>query len=260
MKQVKFFLVALMAVVMGMSVTSCMKGENNTVVPVDGVITLVNTFPYQFQVEGSNVIFEASSMSIPGLSSDAYSGDIVLLNAQYDTETQPVDQNTKKIIVEAAGAEKLNVNSYVSSDDVTYNRSIISLSRYGSSVSPYLYSAKWIIFPMPFCVEKEENVSSHTFYLVYDKENTANDDNTMVLRLRHTSTEDADKEKTVVTRYRAFNIANVVSRFEGTKLKTIKIIVPEQTGDSPKIEEGSNNGYKDATYTINDYDKYVTNN
>ena len=29
MKQVKFFLVALMAVVMGMSVTSCMKGENN---------------------------------------------------------------------------------------------------------------------------------------------------------------------------------------------------------------------------------------
>ena len=68
------------------------------------------------------------------------------------------------------------------------------------------------------------------------------------------------KEKTVVTRYRAFNIANVVSRFEGTKLKTIKIIVPEQTGDSPKIEEGSNNGYKDATYTINDYDKYVTNN
>lgn len=75
--------------------------------------------------------------------------------------------------MEAAGAEKLNVNSYVSSDDVTYNRSIISLSRYGSSVSPYLYSAKWIIFPMPFCVEKEENVSSHTFYLVYDKENTA---------------------------------------------------------------------------------------
>ncbi len=94
-------------------------------------------------------------MSIPGLSSDAYSGDIVLLNAQYDTETQPVDQNTKKIIVEAAGAEKLNVNSYVSSDDVTYNRFIHwSLSRYGSSVSPYLYSAKWIIFPMPFCVEE----------------------------------------------------------------------------------------------------------
>lgn len=30
MKQMKFFLVALMAVVMGMSVTSCMNGEDNT--------------------------------------------------------------------------------------------------------------------------------------------------------------------------------------------------------------------------------------
>ncbi len=30
MKQVKFFLVALMAVVMGMSVTSCMNGDDNT--------------------------------------------------------------------------------------------------------------------------------------------------------------------------------------------------------------------------------------
>ena len=31
MKQMKFFLVALMAVVMGMSVTSCMNGENNPI-------------------------------------------------------------------------------------------------------------------------------------------------------------------------------------------------------------------------------------
>jgi len=30
MKQMKFFLVALMAVVMGMSVTSCMNGDDNT--------------------------------------------------------------------------------------------------------------------------------------------------------------------------------------------------------------------------------------
>ena len=30
MKQVKFFLVALMAVVMGMSVTSCMNGDETT--------------------------------------------------------------------------------------------------------------------------------------------------------------------------------------------------------------------------------------
>ena len=31
MKQMKFFLVALMAVVMGMSVTSCMKGDDKSI-------------------------------------------------------------------------------------------------------------------------------------------------------------------------------------------------------------------------------------
>ena len=49
MKQVKFFLVALMAVVMGMSVTSCMNGDDNhnvtMTVPVKYNYCLLYTSP-----------------------------------------------------------------------------------------------------------------------------------------------------------------------------------------------------------------------
>ena len=258
MKQMKFFLMALMAVVMGVSVTSCMKGDDNPIVPVNGIITLKNTFPYQFQVEGSDVVFEASNMTIPGLASDAYSGDIVLLNSQYNRNEQPVDQNTKKIIVEALGALKLNSNTLAtSSNDVASNRSILPLSNYGYDLAPYLYGPNWIIFPMPFYVEKQDDLSAHMFYLVYDKEHADNNQNTMVLRLRHVSSGDVKKETTIVTTYKAFNIRNLVSEFAGETLKTIKIITQEKSGDSPEITSGSTNSYREQTYTISNYDKYV---
>ena len=255
MKQMKIFLVAVMTVVMGVSVTSCMKGENNTIQSVSGIITLVNTFPYQFQVENSNVIFEASTMTVPGLSNDASSGDIVLLQSQYDTEKQPVDNNTKKIIVDVAAAIKLNGNTASVTNDVTPNRTIIPLRNYG--VEPYLYSANWIIIPMPFYVEKSEKESSHMFYLVYDKAHSDNNANTMVLRLRHVSSEDVKSETSVRQTYKAFNIKNVVSAFEGEQLKSIKIITQEQKGNSPEIAEGSTDAYTEQTYVINDYNKFV---
>lgn len=264
MKQMKFFLVALIALVMGVSVTSCMNGEDNTIVPVSGIITLKSTFPYQFQVEGSDVVFEASSMTIPGLSSDAYNGDIVLLYSQYDSKTQAVDQNTKKVIVEVASATKLNVNANTTQSDVDYNRSIVPLGN--SGLAPTLYSANWLIFPIPFYVEKEESISSHAFYLVHDKVHPDNNPTTMVLRLRHSSSEDVKNEKMAKAMIKAFRITSLVSAFEGDskneKLKTIKIITQEQYGNSPEIkknEDGSydTTGYRDQAYSINNYEKFV---
>lgn len=256
MKQVKFLLVALMAVVMGVSVTSCMKGEDNSIVPVGGIITLKNTFPYQFQVEGSGVVYEASNLTIPGLSADVSTGDIILLQAQYDTKKQAVDQNTKKIVVDVSAALKLNEKTMSSLDDVEFNRSIIPLSRYGSDVVPFLYSANWVIFPMPFYVEKDESISNHQFYLVYDKKHADNNTNTMVLRLRHVSSDDATKETIIKSPYKAFDLRNVVSAFEG-ELKTIKIITQEQKGNSTKIDANSEEGYENKTYVIENYDKFV---
>ena len=196
MAKLKIWMVAL-TLIMGVSLTSCINGDDNTIQPVYGPILLKSTFPYQFQAEGSDVVFEANSATITGLSDNAYPGDMVYLNAQYDTSTQAVDENTKKIIVTVTSAEKLNENTYISQEDVSYNRSVLSTSELGANYSPALYSKNWLIFPIAFYIEKLEMASAlkHSFYLVYDAEHEDNNETTMVLRLRHQSNDDASKEK-----------------------------------------------------------------
>ena len=259
MAKFKIWMVAL-TLIMGVSLTSCFNGDDNTIQPVYGPILLKSTFPYQFQAEGSDVVFEANSATITGLSDNAYPGDMVYLNAQYDTSTQAVDENTKKIIVTVTSAEKLNENTYSSIEDVTYNRSVLSTSELGANYSPALYSKNWLIFPIAFYIEKLEMASAlkHSFYLVYDAEHEDNNETTMVLRLRHQSNDDASKEKSSALLSKAFKITGLVSNFNGgsttNKLKTIKIIIQQQKGSTPEIVEGSTDSYTEYTYEL-DYSK-----
>ena len=61
MKQMKFFLVALMAVVMGMSVTSCMNGDDNTQVndlPVLGKVIFISSFNDGFNGDVCYFLYE----------------------------------------------------------------------------------------------------------------------------------------------------------------------------------------------------------
>ena len=259
MAKLKIWMVAL-TLIMGVSLTSCINGDDNTIQPVYGPILLKSTFPYQFQAEGSDVVFEANSATITGLSDNAYPGDMVYLNAQYDTSTQAVDENTKKIIVTVTSAEKLNENTYISQEDVSYNRSALSTSELGANYSPALYSKNWLIFPIAFYIEKLEMASAlkHSFYLVYDAEHEDNNETTMVLRLRHQSNDDASKEKSSALLSKAFKITDLVRNFNGgsttNKLKTIKIIIQQQKGSTPEIVEGSTDSYTEYTYEL-DYSK-----
>ena len=259
MAKLKIWMVAL-TLIMGVSLTSCINGDDNTIQPVYGPILLKSTFPYQFQAEGSDVVFEANSATITGLSDNAYPGDMVYLNAQYDTSTQAVDENTKKIIVTVTSAEKLNENTYISQEDVSYNRSVLSTSELGANYSPALYSKNWLIFPIAFYIEKFEMASAlkHSFYLVYDAEHEDNNETTMVLRLRHQSNDDASKEKSSALLSKAFKITDLVRNFNGgsttNKLNTIKIIIQQQKGSTPEIVEGSTDSYTEYTYEL-DYSK-----
>ena len=257
MAKFKIWMVAL-TLIMGVSLSSCINGDDNTIQPVYGVITLKSILPYQFQVEGSDIVYEANSLTITGLSENAYPGDIVFLNAQYDTSIQEVNQNTKKIVVTVIGAEKLNEKTYSVMEDVSYNRSVIATST-NSNYIPGFYSKNWLIMPIGLYLEKSawENALKHSFYLVYDKENEDNTEDTMVLRLRHESSEDAAKETVSGIINKAFRITDFVNEFNGgstNKLKTIKIIVQEQSGNSPEITEGSTEGYREYTYEL-DYSK-----
>ena len=260
MKMAKLIWMVALTLIMGVSLTSCINGDDNTIQPVYGPILLKSTFPYQFQAEGSDVVFEANSATITGLSDNAYPGDMVYLNAQYDTSTQAVDENTKKIIVTVTSAEKLNENTYISQEDVSYNRSVLSTSELGANYSPALYSKNWLIFPIAFYIEKLEMASAlkHSFYLVYDAEHEDNNETTMVLRLRHQSNDDASKEKSSALLSKAFKITDLVRNFNGgsttNKLKTIKIIIQQQKGSTPEIVEGSTDSYTEYTYEL-DYSK-----
>lgn len=259
MAKFKIWMVAL-TLITGVSFTSCLNGDDNTIQPVYGPILLKSTFPYQFQAEGSDVVFEANSVTITGLSDNAYAGDMVYLDAQYDTSTQVVDENTKKIIVTVTSASKLNENTYISLEDVPYNRSVLSTLELGANYSPVLYSKNWLIFPISFYIEKSEMASAlkHSFYLVYDAEHEDNNETTMVLRLRHQSNEDASKENSSALLSKAFKITGLVSNFNGgsttNKLKTIKIIIQQQKGKTPEILEGSTDSYTEYTYEL-DYSK-----
>ena len=50
MAKLKIWMVAL-TLIMGVSLTSCINGDDNTIQPVYGPILLKSTFPYQFQAE-----------------------------------------------------------------------------------------------------------------------------------------------------------------------------------------------------------------
>ena len=96
MKQMKFFLVALMAVVMGMSVTSCMNGDDNTQVndlPVlgkvkDSFLGLTFTSLDGFTFKSKNTV-EGTTNFMPG--------DFIVATCSYDTEVD-IDYTTNTII------------------------------------------------------------------------------------------------------------------------------------------------------------------
>lgn len=264
MKQMKFFFLALMAVVMSVSVTSCMNGDENTIVRIDGIITLKSNFmQHEFQGIGSETTFVANN-HVESLAS-AQSGDIIFLLSQYDSKTQAVDQNTSKIYVDVNYAFKLNsnvnANFYEKQDEVGYlaNRTIIPLSNY-QGASPFMYGSDWVIIPIPYYMEKYENLSQHSFTLAYFEDEEVKN-STLRLHLYHNSSEEISKETAINVNYnsyeshKAFNINGLISRFksnnEGKAPQKI-VIVTQEASKAVEIKEGAT-GYNERDYTVENY-------
>ncbi len=111
MKQMKFFLVALMAVVMGMSVTSCMNGDDNTQVndlPVlgkvkDSFLGLTFTSLDGFTFKSKNTV-EGTTNFMPG--------DFIVATCSYDTEVD-IDYTTNTINATSDLLKKSRVMLYI---------------------------------------------------------------------------------------------------------------------------------------------------
>lgn len=90
MKQMKFFLVALMAVVMGVSVTSCMNGDDNNGPQSFGVIAKLDSYASSFKTMDGIKWIPTDPTSIMLLNPGMY-----IVNGQYNVED--VNVNTTSI-------------------------------------------------------------------------------------------------------------------------------------------------------------------
>ena len=83
MKQMKFLLVALMAVVMSVSVTSCMNGENNPIYTGLAVAECVGTYPATFAVSNNQKLVVKDATLL-----DLKYGTTYMFYYQFNTEEQ----------------------------------------------------------------------------------------------------------------------------------------------------------------------------
>jgi hypothetical protein len=217
MKQMKFFLVALMAVVMGMSVTSCMKGEeNNGPFPVSVVAKLETSYSGYFKmIDGTKLVpTAASSLNMP-LSSGMYA-----VTGQYNKED--VDVNAGAITFTLASSSNIDGTS-ISDVEVTPDITLFALEY--QNVYPYLFDKNTLIIPALIWAkgtseaEVTEDSKKHSLTLTYDEIEAG--DTELVLHLNDVITEKADR-KVLTVKHQAYNFSSLLSQFGG-KLKKITI-------------------------------------
>ena len=88
MKQMKFLLVALMTVLMGMSVTSCLKGDDNNTIQLSNFVR-VNTYDYPISFK------DAYGTKLIPTQNVSTTKPMALIAYQYDRST--VDANATSI-------------------------------------------------------------------------------------------------------------------------------------------------------------------
>ena len=96
MKQMKFLLVALMTVLMGMSVTSCMNGDDNTIYTGPAFAKCTNYFPATFELANGQKLV-VNELSMPNLNI----GEIYFFYYQFDTAQQPGNSQTLDVTLYA---------------------------------------------------------------------------------------------------------------------------------------------------------------
>lgn len=216
MKQMKFFLVALMAVVMGMSVTSCMNGDDNTQVndlPVlgkvkDSFLGLTFTSLDGFTFKSKNTV-EGTTNFMPG--------DFIVATCSYDTEVD-IDYTTNTINATIGSTKKISGNAVYSTtkaedegEHPSYvsDRGVISIT----DLTPAMIDNYNLLVPIQYFAF--EKIASHTFFMVYySDENELKGKTDLKLFLRHTSTEEKAKETYRAFSYRVFDIRSAIEAYK----------------------------------------------
>lgn len=252
MKQMKFFLVALMAVVMGMSVTSCMNGDNNTQVSDRPILGKVKDSFLNLTFTSLDGYTFKSKNAVEG-TTNLMTNDFIVASCSYDTDVD-IDPTTNTINATIGSVEKISGNSVWGTTkandegenpDHASNRGVISIS----DLTPFMIDNYNLLIPIQYFAF--EKIASHTFSLVYySDEDELKGKTDLKLFLRHVSTEEDEKETYRAFSYRVFDISNALQAYESLNKKypnNIAIVVETNSSnnDVPKTTTTSS-----VTYTF----------
>lgn len=269
MKQVKFLMGAF-TILMGTMVTSCMEGEQNTI--VQGNVPM----RVKYSSYGNTTFVSGALEVVPTNATlvDLPSGTkIAVVPYQYDSALQPITENTKKLNVELLGKPQAidapmnicEVKEDASDVASTHAVATLSVGNGYNTVVPYLLPVmKGILYPSASAeyflvapigykiksVQKEEDLKTelgkHAFTAVVYLEEIESDGTTMVVYLRHVITEtpstDKKDERTLnYAEFKAFDLTNAVAKFkEKSGSNPTKVIVKAMENMSSDELKGAN--------------------
>lgn len=234
MKQVRFLMVAL-TLLMGVTFTSCMNGENDPTVGGTFFMKVTSDFPYTFAFAEGDVSYVAVN-SEKLMTSDISRGDVVYIAWSYNSDEQVVDKNTKKVNVTVSGVQKLSSESRImdNNGESYQNATIISLGESDNSMGQnapkvLFFDKNTLVLPIFYHYEKEADaLSKHTFLLVYNESETKADDTKIRFYLRHRNSE--DKPSTRGGAYKAFKIEEALEHYKsvtGKKPSSVEVLTKE---------------------------------
>lgn len=259
MKQLKFLMVAL-TLLMGVSLTSCLNGNDDPTRILDAPLRLVSTYPYTFQYPNDGIKIVATN-STELLTSNIYPGDIVYIRYTYNSDEQPITATTKEIDAKVElplsnnSNCSLNTRSEVvenSEEGSQYeNATIIDLGE-ASNYGMYYYDRNTLIMIVAYYAKSIEN---HHFMLLYDKEKNNGEDDVMNLYLRHLNN-DSESKLDAAASYKAFDLSEFIQEF-GKEPSKIRIYANMTSkNDSWSLDDAK----EELQYEEIDYKRYFENN
>lgn len=271
MKQVKFLMVAL-TILMGAMVTSCMDGEENTIVqglePMrvnSGYMGMPSTF-----ISGSGIeVVPSNSTMADDLPSDT---KMAYVYYQYDRALQTITENTESIKVELlAKPQRIDAPLVVVANeedpqDAKATHTVTTLSFNGGYLTPFIFPVSedvspsrlaeyFLIVPVSYkikSVTKQEEFDAelklHSLTAVCYAEEMSG--TTLTLHLRHAINEPVDPDKEVSrtvdqVEYKGYDLANAIENFRQKvgHLPTKVVVKAMENQSSNKLDGGSEKTY-----------------
>lgn len=235
-----------MAAVMGVSVSSCMKGDDNFINRM--------TVPVKYNYP-SFLMGDGLTKLVPTTDLGLLSGNMYIIDCQYDqsqivenTNSIPVTLLTTPLCIDPKNDERLTTNKAEPTNP------LYALDKQYASLS--YYDKNMIVLTMPYWVKAEGNTieesetKKHSFILSYDPETIKDTDTKLSFYISHRVSDEGES----VTRsnstyaYRAYSISSAIYQFKEKTGKLPQYLVLKAETNSSKDELKEKNGESSVEY------------